>query len=86
MLAIISEELLGVYIESRGLKAVACKAGIFGEKKETIELKPAKIDSDFVYLYAFVLFQYWNEWLKYAAVEDTQLASEKELIQVLELI
>ena len=41
MLAIISEELLGVYIESRGLKAVACKAGIFGEKKETIELKQA---------------------------------------------
>lgn len=47
--------------------------------EETIELKPAKIDSDLVYLYAFGLFQYWSEWLKYASVEETQLASENEI-------
>ena len=50
--------------------------------EETIEIRPAKLDSDFIFLYAFVLFQYWNEWLKYAAVEDTQLASEKEITAV----
>ena len=41
ILAIISEELLGVYIDGHGLKAYECKAGIFGEKNETTELKQA---------------------------------------------
>ena len=41
MPAIVAEELLGVYVNSRGLRAKKCKAGLFGEKKETTELKEA---------------------------------------------
>lgn len=40
-LAIVSEELLGVYVDGHSLRACECKAGIFGEKQETIELKQA---------------------------------------------
>lgn len=44
-----------------------------------IELKACKIDADFVFLYAIVLFQYWNEWLQAAPAEETRLASENEI-------
>ncbi len=37
--AIVAEELLGVYVKSRGLHSTICRVGLYGEKKEAIELK-----------------------------------------------
>lgn len=46
---------------------------------DQIILNKTKIDPDFVYLYAFVLISYWDEWMKYAPKTETQMASETEI-------
>ena len=44
-----------------------------------IDLHPSKIMADYVYLYAAVLFSYWDEWLDNAPADETNLASTSEI-------
>lgn len=46
---------------------------------DSIQVKPCKLNDDYVYLYAFVLFTYWNEWLQNAEHSETSMASPTEI-------
>lgn len=46
---------------------------------DQVILNASKIDPDFVYLYAYVLFTYWDEWLKNESEEVTLMASQTEI-------
>ena len=46
---------------------------------DQVILNVSKIDLDFVYLYAYVLFTYWDEWLKNESEEVTLMASQTEI-------
>lgn len=52
---------------------------LINENGEQLVLNNIKIDSDFVYLYAFVLFTYWDEWLNNASADETKMASYTEI-------
>lgn len=46
---------------------------------ESIGVNPCKLYGDYVYLYAFVLFTYWNEWLHNAEQSEIRMASQTEI-------
>lgn len=46
---------------------------------DNLSLSAQKIDPDFVYLYAFVLFTYWDEWLSNSSKDDSKMASSEEI-------
>ena len=53
--------------------------GLLHFDADNLALSPIKIDPDFVYLYAFVLFTYWDEWLANSSKEDSKMASAEEI-------
>lgn len=46
---------------------------------EGINVNPCKVDDDYVYLYAFVLFTYWDEWMQNAEPSEIRMASLTEI-------
>jgi len=46
---------------------------------ENIKVNPCKLDDDYVFLYAFVLFTYWDEWLQNAEQSEIRMASPTEI-------
>lgn len=46
---------------------------------ESIKVNPCKRYDDYVYLYALVLFTYWNEWLQNAEQSEVHMASRTEI-------
>jgi len=46
---------------------------------DQVTLNASKIDPDFVYLYAYILFTYWDEWIKNESEEVTLMASATEI-------
>ena len=44
-----------------------------------IKVNPCKQDDDYVYLYAFILFTYWDEWLHNAGPSEISMASPTEI-------
>lgn len=50
--------------------------GISGDQ---IQINAQKLDGDFVYLYAYVLFEYWKEWLENTDSTEVTLASISEI-------
>lgn len=46
---------------------------------ESIRINPCKIYADHVYLYTFVLFTYWDEWLQSAEQSEIRMASQNEI-------
>lgn len=53
--------------------------GLIAIRDDTVKLCSSKIDSDFVYLYAFILYTYWDEWIANAPSNLTSLASASEI-------
>lgn len=52
---------------------------LINDNGEQLVLNTIKIDPDFVYLYAFVLLTYWDEWLNNASADETKMASNTEI-------
>lgn len=62
-----------------------CYQDLFGSlniisvKDDQITIYPQKVDVDFVYLYAYILFEYWDEWLDKASLDEVTMASRTEI-------